>query len=312
MSFPAFYDPKRTGSLYYPDVAAISQDAEKSGLTPADTDSLKILCLLIDMQVDFCHESGSLFVPGAIQDVQRVIEFIYRNAGRITKIICSLDSHYPLQIFHPAWWADQNGRHPDPFTIISIEDVETEKWRPLREKEWTIRYVKALQREAKKQLTIWPYHVPIGGVGNALDPELWSAVFWHAIARKSQPIWLQKGSVAKTEHYSIIKPEIPVEEQNNQTSTERFEQLVDEYDYIYLAGEAQSHCVLETVKDIAVIFKNQPDKLKKIFILKDCMSAVAHPEIDFHAMAQQEFAAFAKQGIQFIDSTEPLPTEAGA
>jgi hypothetical protein len=139
-----------------------------------------------------CHRINLiLFNPNFanVQDVRRLIEFIYTNAERISHITCSLDSHYPFQIFHPAWWVDADGKHPLPFTIISAEDVEDGTWRPLFKAELSAQYVKELGQEAKKQLTVWPYHVPIGGVGNALDPELWSAVFWHSIARRSQPTW---------------------------------------------------------------------------------------------------------------------------
>ncbi|MCZ7668324.1 MAG: hypothetical protein M5U34_14605 [Chloroflexi bacterium] len=66
------------------------------------------------MQVDFCHADGSLYVPGSLGDMQRLIEFIYANAERITDITCSLDSHLPHQIFHPAWWADARATIPRP------------------------------------------------------------------------------------------------------------------------------------------------------------------------------------------------------
>ena len=41
------------------------------------TDEPHVHLLLIDMQVDFCHENGSLYVPGAEGDIRRTIEFIY-------------------------------------------------------------------------------------------------------------------------------------------------------------------------------------------------------------------------------------------
>ncbi|RQW07528.1 hypothetical protein EH222_07135, partial [candidate division KSB1 bacterium] len=80
MPFPEFYDPERIGTLFYPDVAEIARHAEAAGLRPAHQDAPKILLLLVDMQIDFCHPQGTLFVPGAPQDVRRSIEFIYRNA----------------------------------------------------------------------------------------------------------------------------------------------------------------------------------------------------------------------------------------
>ena len=117
-SFPHFYDPQRIGTLFNPDMGRIAEEAAAAGLPPAAEDARNNHLLLIDMQVDFCHPGGSLYVPGALGDVQRVIEFIYRNAGHISQITCSLDSHLPSQIFSPNWWADADGNHPAPFTII--------------------------------------------------------------------------------------------------------------------------------------------------------------------------------------------------
>ncbi len=303
--FPSCYDPDRIGTLFYPDVAALAQEAAGAGLPPASQDQQRIQLLIIDMQVDFCHPQGTLHVPGAVQDIRRLVEFIYRNAGRISSITCSLDSHLPYQIFHPAWWTDPEGHHPAPFTLITQEDIRQGKWRPLLEPEWSTAYVRKLEEGAKKQLTIWPYHVPIGGIGNALDPELWSAVFWHAIARKSQPTWWRKGSVPKTEHYSIVRPEIPVPEVP-EGERRSFLKDLEQDDAIIIAGEAASHCVLETLEDLVDEFADRPETLNKIFILRDCTSPVQHPDIDFAALTEKRFSAFEKQGIHFILSTDPL------
>lgn len=306
-TFPAFYDPQRIGTLFYPDVAKIAEAAAEAELPPAADDGQITHLLIIDMQVDFCHPGGSLFVPGAVEDIRRTIEFIYDNAERITQISCSLDSHLPHQIFSPSWWTDAEGNHPEPFTLISAEDVSSGRWRPLQEPEWSRHYVEQLEQEAKKQLTIWPYHVGIGSIGQALDPELWSAVFWHSLARRAQPIWLTKGSVPLTEHYSIIQPEVPVPDQPGADKNQAFLDSLAEADTIIIAGEAESHCVLETVEDLVEEFRDRPDMLEKVLLLRDCTSPVVHPEIDFHAIAMERFAAFAEQGVRFIDSTDPLP-----
>ena len=133
--FPPFYDPSRIGTLFYPDQKQIEAEALQAGLAPADGDNLRVLFLLIDMQVTFCHDNGALYVPGAKDDIRRIIEFLYRNAGRITQITCSLDSHHAFQIFHPSWWADADGRHPPAFTQITKDDVESGRWRALRDQD---------------------------------------------------------------------------------------------------------------------------------------------------------------------------------
>lgn len=307
VKLPKFYNPDRIGTLFYPDVTAISKEAEKSGLSPSETDKNKILLMIIDMQVDFSHEKGTLYTPGALEDIKRLTEFIFRHAERISHITCSLDSHYPYQIFHAAWWRDKKGNHPDPMTIITVDDVESGKWIPILQPQWSKEYVKKLAENAQKELTIWPYHVPIGGVGNILDPELWSVVFWHSLARKSQPTWWMKGSIAKTEHYSMLKPEIEVPEAAKGTINPDFIESLESYDHIVIAGEAESHCVLETAEDLVETFSDQPQQLKKIYILRDCMSPVEHPDIDFDKIAKEKFEQLEDKGLQLINSTDELP-----
>jgi nicotinamidase-related amidase len=302
---PAFYDPDRVGTLFYPDIARIAGDARAAALAPADDDRVKVHLLIVDMQIDFCHEQGALFVPGALDDIKRLIAFIYRHADRITDITCSLDSHLPHQIFHASWWVSPDGRHPEPFTLITPEDVAGGHWQPVRDREWSIRYVQRLRERAKKALTIWPYHVPIGGLGNALDPELWSAVFWHALARGSQPNLWTKGSIPQTEHYSILQPEIAVPGNPQSRKSRAFLDMLRSRDHILIAGEASSHCVLETVEDLVEEFSE--GGLRRTYILRDCTSPVRHPVIDFEEVTRQQFLRFEQMGVRFISSTDPLP-----
>lgn len=306
-AFPTIYDPNRIGTLYYPDIAAIAASAREAQLSPAANDEQSVHLVLIDMQVDFCHEQGSLFIPGAGGDLRRTIEFIYQHAGRISKITCSLDSHLPHQIFHPAWWADEDGNHPDPFTLISFADIEAGKWQPLKMPQRSRNYVKQLEQEAKKVLTIWPYHVMIGGVGNALDPELFSAVLWHSFARDVAPTWLNKGNIPTTEHYSIIQPEVPEPDQPLGSKNRPFLDSLSQADVIVVAGEAESHCVLESLADIVEEFADTDGALQKIYFLSDCTSPVLHPEVNFHALALEQFAKFETQGVNFINTVDPLP-----
>lgn len=304
---PSFYDPGRIGTLFYPDMAAIAAGAASANLTPATNDSHNVHLVIIDMQVDFCHDRGNLNVPGSLGDIQRLIEFIFRHAEHITNITCSLDSHLPYQIFSPEWWADENGDHPAPFTLISYQDIKDGKWRPLVDPVWSTNYVRKLEEQAKKVLTIWPYHTMIGSMGHALDPELWSAVIWHSLARKTQPTWLTKGSVPQTEHYSIVQPEVPVPGHPQGGKNKVFIDTLDKADVIIVAGEAESHCVLESVEDIVEDFGHNPAALGKIYFLRDCTSPVVHPDIDFHAIALERFAEFEAQGVNFINSRDPIP-----
>ena len=304
---PRFHDAARIGTLFHPDISAIGDHAARARLPPASGDELNVHLLVVDMQVDFCHPAGALYVPGAQDDLRRLIQFIYRRAGQITEITCSLDSHLPLQIFHAAWWADRTGAHPPPFTVISHDDVIDRRWVPLLEPAWSAAYTASLQRQGRYDLTIWPYHCLIGSPGHLLDPELLSAVLWHSLARGAQPHWWMKGSIPKTEHYSILQPEIPVPEHPQSRKSRDLLDLLGAADYLFIAGEAKSHCVLETVEDLVEEYIDRSDVLKRIFVLEDCTSSIRHPAIDYETIANRRFARCARTGIRLVKSTDPLP-----
>ena len=77
---PTFYDPQRIGTLFYPDMATISAAASTTTFNPVTDNDPTILLVIVDMQVDFCHPQGSLYINGAEGDIQRLIEFISRYA----------------------------------------------------------------------------------------------------------------------------------------------------------------------------------------------------------------------------------------
>ena len=306
---PSFYNPERVGALFYPDMWAVAAAAAQAGLPPAAAASRRVLLLIVDMQVDFCHDHGALYVPGAQDDIRRLSRFIFDRAAVITDVVCTLDSHLPFQIFHPSWWADESGNHPAPLTLISAEDVAAGRWRPLVMPDWSVHYVERLEEEHKKVLTVWPYHVLIGGMGNSLDPALFEVVQWHSLARNTQPSWLRKGRIPQSEHYSALRPEIPVPEHPQGELHEGILETLRAADIVFVAGEAQSHCVLETLEDIVAIFGGPDDRtaLNKFYVLTDCTSSVLHPQIDFEALSLEAFDQFARRGVHFVKSTDPLP-----
>ena len=68
--------------------------------------------LIIDPQNDFCHpEWGTLYVPGAEQDMDRLTQFVMQFRDDIDSIVVSLDSHQRMDISHPLWWVDAHGAH---------------------------------------------------------------------------------------------------------------------------------------------------------------------------------------------------------
>jgi nicotinamidase-related amidase len=304
MTFPSYYDPARIGQLYNPNVALAADLGLKSGLKPAYTDSYRVFLLLVDVQADFVHPDGALAVPGAVEDTRRVVEWIYKHTGEITQIGATLDSHLPIQIFSPTWWANDNGDHPAPYTEITSADVRGGVWKPLYDVAWSIDYVEVLEEQAKKRLMIWPYHTLIGTPGHAIVPSLLEAIAYHTAARQSQPHMYTKGMIPKTENYSVIEPEVKVPDHPNGRVNTALMDEIGSYDLIYIAGQAKSHCVLETVTSMMRYYP--PEIVKKMRILEDAMSSVAHPVIDFEAMSQQAFGVFAQYGLTLTTTNEPI------
>lgn len=306
VSFPDFYDAERVGALYAPDTAAAIRAGNGLDLPPAEQDRPRLALMLVDAQVDFIHRDGTLSVPGAVADTRRTVEWIFSNISWLTQIAASLDSHVPNQIFYPTWWIGNDGNPPAPFTPISAEQVRSGIWRPLFEVEWSKNYVETLERQAKKTLMIWPYHTMIGSPGHAISPALYEAIAYHSAARQSQPRFVTKGTVAKTEHYSLFEPEVPIPDVPDAALNRAFIDWLLGYDLVYVAGQAKSHCVLESMNSLVRQFADQPQVVGKIRVLMDCTSSVQHPEIDFEAIAETAFREFAKHGVQLVKSTDPI------
>src|SRR6185295_8489583 len=106
LPLPDFYDPQQVGSLFLERSGLVAEAGEayarQHGIKPAAQDKVRIAAFGIDVQVGFCVPGASLFVPGAVEDTRRTVEWMYRNLDRITGMFFSMDTHRVFQIFHPA------------------------------------------------------------------------------------------------------------------------------------------------------------------------------------------------------------------
>lgn len=277
-------------------LSALLTKAEKEAIPAAQTDNENVLLLIIDMQKDFM-ETGALPVQGSLQDVYYLTRFIYDNASRISKIAISLDTHNPFQIFHPCWWQDKDGNNPLPFTTITADDCENGKWIPVLEPELSRDYVYHLGKLGKKTLVIWPYHCLQGTEGASLENQLANMIYFHSVTRKTTVDSLVKGSDPLTEMYGILKPEYDPKGYVNVDFLMKMEQ----YHKIIIAGEAKSHCVMESVKQILDHYSTRKDITSRIYILEDCMSSIE----GFEESTENAFLQFKeKHVINIIKSTE--------
>ena len=307
-SAPALFDPQDAfKGPYAPRIQAFTAAGQQAGLTPAQSDVEKIAVILVDYQHDFVDPSGTLYVPGSQQDVARFLTWFYANAHQISSIYASLDTHLPFQIFYSSWWKDpQTGAHPQPYTAITVDDVTNRKWVPILQPDWSISYVHQLQQKAKKDLMIWPYHTMEGTLGHMLVAPLCEAIAWHSAARSTQPTYIEKGRTIRTEYYGIFGAEIPDPEDPSSSLNVTLLDAVMKHNSVYIAGEAKSHCVLETERQLVERYAHQPGLLKRLHVLRDCTSSVQHPVIDFDALAEAELATMEKQGVKMVLSADPI------
>lgn len=319
LPLPDYYDPNRVKDLYLERASTVADAAiahqKRHGVTPAQSDKFRIAVFGIDCQVGFCTPGASLFVPGAVEDMQRAVEFIYRNLDRITGLHFSLDTHRVFQIFHPAWWTDDRGGHPAPFSNIRHEDVRAGKWKPIAHPKECLEYVRKLEASGKYVLTIWPYHTLLGGLTHALVPAMMEASIFHGVSRLNQTHFETKGTHAMTENYSVLSPE--VRELGGQPVggfNAPFFKVLMEYDRIYVFGEAKSHCVLSTIADLKTEIQSTDRSLMdKVYILEDAMSPVPAPplsplppELDFPRIGDRAVADFRASGMHVVKTTDPI------
>lgn len=284
-----------------------TEAGRKTGFAPAHSDQEKIAVVLVDYQHDFVDPTGTLYVPGAQEDVARFLTWFYVSAPRITTVYASLDTHVPFQIFFSAWWKNpRTGEHPQPFTAITVDDVNNGHWVPVIQPAWSVRYVHLLAQKAKKDLMIWPYHTMEGTLGHMLVAPISEAIAWHSAARGTQPTYVVKGRTIRTEYYGIFGAEVPDPDDPESGLNLTLLDAVMKHDKVYIAGEAKSHCVLETERQLIGRFGNQPEILKRLHFLTDCTSSVKHPDVDFDALAEEELAQMQRQGVQMVSSNNLL------
>jgi nicotinamidase-related amidase len=265
--------------------------------------------------VGFCTPGASLFVQGAVEDTQRTLGWLYRNLDKLTGLLFSLDTHRVFQIFHPAWWTDVQGQHPAPLTTITANEVRDGVWMPVRNRDACLEYCEKLEASGKYVLTIWPYHVLLGGISHALVPAVMEAAIFQSLVRHQQTHFEIKGEHPMTENYSVLSPEV---QKLGGQSIGGFNRLFFEtllgYDRVYVFGQAKSHCVRATLLDIRDhLLATNPAWTDKIWILEDAMSPVPAPpldplppELNFPRLAEQTMVECRQAGMHVVQTTDPI------
>ncbi len=337
---PTFYQARNAGDWSYrPDLATLFDEAGRwrshHGIRPSGSDKTRVHLLLIDVQKDFCFPEGTLYVGGrsgrgAIDDNDRIARFLYQNLGTVTDVTCTMDTHFPYQIFFPAFWQDKDDRALGPHREVTTDDIRKGEVKPNPSVAWWLCngnyswlrkqvefYCAALEKAGKYRLYLWPPHCILGGDGHALAGVVQEARMFHAFVRGSKD-WMEvKGGNTLTENYSVLAPEVLMRHDGQplaQRNTQFIKTLLDA-DVVIVAGQAASHCVKSSIDDLLAEIKAKDEALaRKVYILEDCMSSVAVPDaahpgtfvFDFTPQADAAIRRFAAEGMHVVRSTDPI------
>eukprot|EP00934_Nitzschia_sp_Nitz4_P007549 Nitzschia sp. Nitz4//scaffold205_size38804//35897//36844//NITZ4_007652-RA/size38804-augustus-gene-0.61-mRNA-1//-1//CDS//3329541537//7539//frame0 len=256
--------------------------------------------VLVDVQKDF-HPGGSLAIPTADADAERIASLIRAHPTKIQRVVATMDSHQKLHIAHPGFWVsgEDGVSHPVPFTIISSQEVADGKWIPnskvqipkgtldpavfegmdqvldadgnIDTKKYAIEYCKRLESKGKFMLCIWPEHCLIGSPGHAMVDVVFEALKeWSEITGGSIE-WVMKGENLLTESYSALEAEVPVDSATTFASDLQTS-LVKDSKTLVLCGQAMSHCVNYTARSI--LDRWPKDRISDVVLLTDCASSV--------------------------------------
>jgi nicotinamidase-related amidase len=331
LPIPTHFDPGKVGQVWRVRYQKRSEDARKWAkeheIKAVSEDTFRICLLLVDVQNTFCIPEFELFVGGrsgtaAVDDNRRLCEFIYRNLDVITQVCPTMDTHQSVQIFHSIFLVNEKGEHPAPYTLISAQDVEKGIWKFNPEiaqslnidvaygQKFLRQYTRKLKEGGKYNLTIWPYHAMLGGIGHALVSSVEEAVFFHGIARYSLPDFQVKGNNPFTENYSVLSPEVLDDHDGNQIAQKNtgFIGKLLEFDAVIIAGQAKSHCMAWTIDDLLREIESYDKRLaEKVYLLEDCTSPVVIPGVvDYTDQADAAFQRFSDAGMNIFRSTNSL------
>jgi nicotinamidase/pyrazinamidase len=265
----------------------------------------RIDLLVIDPQVDFCDPSGNLYVDGAEKDMERLSIMVKSFGPKIKKIHVTLDCHHRIDVAHPLMWRNSDGNNPDFFTIFGSKEIKDGTWTPIfpNLRQRFIDYCEGLEASGRYPLCIWPPHCLIGTKGNNVLPVLEEALAEWETSKLNNVDYVSKGSNPFTEHYSAVKAEVPdPQDPSTQLNTQLIQTLM-EADKIIIAGEAGSHCVANTVKDIADGFQDDT-YVQKMVLLEDAISPVINPYVDFPAIQAQFIADMVARGMKIAKTTD--------
>jgi len=244
---------------------------------------------------------------------------IQSHALDIDEIVVTLDTHHPDHIAHArCWYCDSEAHipkiqpppvectipdcpyvlnpqryirkkhwHPASFTEISYPSVYMGIWKPfieLQDSNWCVEYTRHLDMNNRPRLTIWPEHCirRLNGEfteGHKIFPVIQDAIDGWKLATKREPVLVHKSYSKATEMYSALVAEKLDPERRDSALNQSLLVRLRLAERVVVCGEALSHCVNYTMRDIVEYLHQDP---KKIVLLKDgeCGSTLTFTRVD--------------------------------
>lgn len=279
----------------------------------------KVELLIIDPQYDFIDVpeefqsstinavtnkvekvAPALPVSGAWEDSLRLAKFIDRFGSSIQQVKVTLDTHQQYDVAHPLFWVDKKGRHPDPYTPISNKQIKDGEWKPIDDSklDYVLKYTETLESEGLYALFIWPPHCLVGTDGyKVIQPIMNELMAWERryIGRVS---YVSKGHNPFTEHYGGFKAEVPMDSDPTTQLNLRLIKSIESSDLVFLSGQALSHCVASTVRQLVDNFGE--DNIKKLVLLVDTSSSAS----GFESFGEDFVKEMKQKGMQIVKTTD--------
>lgn len=229
--------------------------------------------LIIDPQNDF-HEGGSLAVSGAKADSARTAQMIKDHMSDIHQISVTLDSHLKLHIANPFFWKNAAGEHPPPFTCITEKEINSSTWVPSRPEllQHSLEYVRGLESNKRFTLLVWPEHCLIGTPGHNVVEPLNSALQEWSGHNLDIVNYVNKGTCPLTEMYSGLKADVELKHDESTQFNSKLVSRLLEADRVLVCGQALSHCVQFTTRDL--LSQWPKNRLKDLWLIEDQCSPV--------------------------------------
>lgn len=253
--------------------------------------------LIVDPQNDFCKPGGSMYIKNAENDCQHIADFIRSHLDEIDSIHITMDMHPFYHIAHPIFWKTADGKEPEVNTLITHADFSSGKFRPADSalNKRVEDYLINLETRGRYVLTIWPPHCLLATAGACVEEKLLDAARqWERYKPGRIIDFVTKASNPMTEHYSAIQAEVP---DPADPATRINFTLIDKLKNkdIFVAGEALSHCISHTIRDLCVYIP-----ASRITLLTDCTSNVE----GFDDIGNHFLVEYKNKGMKTAISTE--------